>query len=309
MVSGNLFQPALTGNLGMQAALHDSVVSGNDFEGGGVNSCYQIFGSQFSLVPSDTVEITANTFNECNVYGIQLSPDIDNITIHHNTFTDSYEAVNTRDSTAWDLTGKNIHVTENSITGSTHFGVRNGETGTLDASGNWWGTYSATAVAALMSGTVDYTPWHHYPTDLSPSAGFQGDFSLLHVDDNSPQAGATGRIQEGVNLVTGGGAVRVEAGIYDEQVVIDGKDLALFGVGGTSIIRPSSPTTLTTNYTYEAGTFWPGVVMSSVIMVTDSDDVTVKDLKVDGVHLTTCQPAPRDSPASSTATQAARSTT
>ncbi len=60
-------------------------------------------------------------------------------------------------------------------------------------------------------GNIDYTPWLGGGSPTSP--GFQGDFATLWVDDDSPQSGATGRIQEGIDLVTGS-TVNVAAGMY-----------------------------------------------------------------------------------------------
>lgn len=98
-----------------------------------------------------------------------------------------------------------------------------------NASGNWWGDNDALIVgaAAGMSAAVDYTPWLAVGTDISAGAGFQGDFSELYVDDDSPQTGSTGRIQEGIDLVTAS-IVHVLDGTYIEQVLID-KSVELLG--------------------------------------------------------------------------------
>ena len=63
---------------------------------------------------------------------------------------------------------------------------------TADASANWWGVNTASGVAALLYGTVDYTPWLHNAADIGGAAGFQGDYSALDVDDDSPQIGDDG---------------------------------------------------------------------------------------------------------------------
>ncbi len=94
-------------------------------------------------------------------------------------------------------------------------------------------------------------------------------------------------IQHAVNSAGTGDTIHVAAGTYDEQVVIDNKNLTLLGAGDTTIIRPSAPTTLTSLYTYPAGTFWAGTVNSSVILVKNTGAAVVKDLKIDGVNLTT----------------------
>ena len=91
--------------------------------------------------------------------------------------------------------------------------------------------------AASLKGTgladIDYTPWLHVGTDTSAATGFQGDFATVHVDDDSAQVGAIGRIQEGVNLVSGS-TVLVAPGTYDELVTIS-SDVTLLSTGGKAV--------------------------------------------------------------------------
>jgi parallel beta-helix repeat protein len=119
---------------------------------------------------------------------------------------------------------------------------------------------------------------------------------VTRVVDNDGMASATNcnatdvahtTIQDGVDAAVSGDTVRVCPGTYDEQVVIDGLDLTLEGFGSTTIVRPSAPAVLSSLYTYPAGTFWPGTVMASIITVTNGDAVTIRNLKVDGVNVTT----------------------
>ena len=139
VVTTNDFDVESPGEMNMQMALHESTVTGNSFEGNGTTSCLQLFGSQFGLVPSREVLVSDNSFHACNAYGIQLSPDVEAIEITGNTITGSYDGVNTRSADPWDVTGQEIHVVANRITGSTHMGVDNTVSGTLDARDNWWG--------------------------------------------------------------------------------------------------------------------------------------------------------------------------
>jgi fibronectin-binding autotransporter adhesin len=90
------------------------------------------------------------------------------------------------------------------------------------------GSLPRAAVATLTEGahafSIDYTPWLDSGTDSDLiTAGFQGNFNNLHVDDDSPQVGATGRISEGINLLTATGTVQVKAGTYVENVSTAGK--------------------------------------------------------------------------------------
>jgi len=155
----------------------------------------------------------------------------------------------------------------------------------VDASANWWGTQTPVGVAGQVSANVDYTPWLDSSTDKEPATpGFQGDFSTLNVDDDSPQTGATGRIQEGVNLVTGS-TVNVAAGTYDEQVVI-GKSLTLQGAGDSTVVLPSSDAKLTTVLDGHWGGGLKQIAGIIVANVPSGSNVTVKNLKVDGGGVT-----------------------
>ena len=101
----------------------------------------------------------------------------------------------------------------------------------IDASGNWWGTTDAAAVAALISGSnVDYSPWLGTGTDTDTTAtGFQGDFSTLYVDDDSAKSDAgLGFIDEAIGLVTNS-TIYVNPGVYAETVTID-KPVTLEGI-------------------------------------------------------------------------------
>jgi hypothetical protein len=101
-------------------------------------------------------------------------------------------------------------------------------------------------------------------------------------------------IQDGVAAVASGGTVRVAAGIYGEQVVID-KSLTLQGAGISTIIKPSADN-LTQMFT---GLFWYGSPTTKniagiiVANVTGGSDVTIKNLKVDA-SLVTTKPAGAD---------------
>ena len=162
-------------------------------------------------------------------------------------------------------------VYNNSLTGNTKGVVSTAPL--VDASANWWGSNTPAGVAAQVSSNVDYTPWLDASTDTAPATpGFQGAFSTLDVDDDSPQTGTTGRVQEGVNLVTAS-TVNVAPGTYVEQVEIT-KPLDLVGSGkGVTFIQ--SPVTLTKFFTTSANNY-------PVIFVHDTNGVTVKQLTVDG---------------------------
>jgi len=115
-------------------------------------------------------------------------------------------------------------------------------THTLNASGNYLGYTDPVSLAQVISqtlvGRIDYTPWLANDADTAPSTpGFQGDFSALWVGPHNEQTGAVGRIQEGVDLVTTGGTVRVTAGTYRELIAVT-KSCTLAGESGV-VIQPS----------------------------------------------------------------------
>ena len=116
----------------------------------------------------------------------------------------------------------------------------------LDCSANWWGantgptvashpTGTGAALSGAGSGSVDFTPWLNDGADgdSDPATGFQGDFSTLQVDDDSPQSGALVRIQEGVNLVTAS-TVNVLPGTYAGNIVVNG-GVVLQSTGGAAV--------------------------------------------------------------------------
>ena len=138
----------------------------------------------------------------------------------------------------------NSTIFENRLINNDGFGAKNLTAQTLNASGNWWGDITPAGVAAKMSGTVDYTPWLGGGTDTNP--GFDGNFSTLYLDDDSPQTGAVARIQEGINSVSGS-TVNVMPGTYAENVNVN-QVITLNGSGSGSnpafdtIIDPVSGT-------------------------------------------------------------------
>jgi hypothetical protein len=81
-----------------------------------------------------------------------------------NTISNSYDGVDTRIGDGWDVTGLEIHINDNNITGSTRYGVNNTVLGILDAECNWWN--SADGPGPVGSGhgdnvstNVDFSPW------------------------------------------------------------------------------------------------------------------------------------------------------
>ncbi|MBN1453496.1 MAG: right-handed parallel beta-helix repeat-containing protein [Anaerolineales bacterium] len=107
--------------------------------------------------------------------------------------------------------------------------LKNLTSASIDATNNWWGNTDPTTVAASISGTVDFTPLLNSGTDTDLGApGFQPSLSSLTVHTLGTQTGTTGRIQEGIILVSGS-TVYVAAGTYNESVTINVDNLSLIG--------------------------------------------------------------------------------
>jgi hypothetical protein len=93
-------------------------------------------------------------------------------------------------------------------------------------------------------------------------------------------------IQGAIDLANSGDTIEVDAGTYNEQVVIN-KSLTVQGVGDTTIIKPSSAVILTQIFT---GLFWYGgtknVAGIIVANVPDGSNVTIRNLKIDESNIT-----------------------
>lgn len=134
-----------------------------------------------------------------------------------------------------------VVISDNSIVNNTHNTLAYRDLGlghTVDASANWWGSADPTVVAASVvsttPGQVDFTPWLNSGTDTAPTTpGFQPDFSALTVAPAtiSPEFGASGRINEGIQDVAVGGTVTVLNGVYNEGVTFNKQ--AVVAVSGT----------------------------------------------------------------------------
>jgi len=193
--------------------------------------------------------------------------DITDVTVRNNTLTGNDIGIRLN-PTGDHVLAHNIHVYENDLSGNTSYGVKNELTNdtVLDASGNWWGTNDAAGVADEVSANVDYTPWLH-DADQSGDPGFQGDFSHLHVDDDSPQTGTIGRINEAIGLLNTNGTINVLSGDYTPEDVAIDRDLTLIVPSGTatmtSLSSNSSTTTgLSGNFTANSFLFAGGVTLA-----------------------------------------------
>ena len=175
--------------------------------------------------------------------------------------------------------GSDVSLNDNSIVGDV-YAVRNDDGVAVNASGNYFGEIDPALVAALMSANVDYTPWLASDTDTSGDPGFQGDFSTMWVDDDSPQTGTAGRIEEALGMVSGS-TIYLAPGAYEEQVHITLDNLHLIGSGSgdnpavDSIIQ--SPASLTWFYATSANNY-------PIVGIDGATGGSIENLRIDGLQ-------------------------
>jgi len=161
-------------------------------------------------------------------------------------------------------------IQNNNISGNYAVQLENNSGSIVNASGNWWGSTMPVVTASMINGTlppafaypgpasppgspypyditgssatlVDFTPYLNSATDIDlVTPGFQGDLSVLNVTAVNIQTGFTGRIQEGINLVTSGGTVNILTGSYTGDVSTAAKAVTLSPAGsGIGIVTIS----------------------------------------------------------------------
>ncbi|QEL20278.1 FG-GAP-like repeat-containing protein [Limnoglobus roseus] len=135
-------------------------------------------------------------------------------------------------------------------------------TGTLDASGNYWGTSKPVAVTASIIqdagpvSVVDFTPLLDNDESVANQSvvGFQADLSSATVHSLGAQSGTTGRIQEGVNLIAGSltsanRVLNVTAGTYTENVTTAATSVTLAPGSSPGLVTLNGNLTLDSNDT------------------------------------------------------------
>lgn len=154
-------------------------------------------------------------------------------------------------------------VRNNNLVGNTNAVSNSAPANIVNAPLNWYGSNSATVVAAQVGTGVHYSSWLDSGTNVSTDPGFQPDLSILWVDDNSPRFyPALGLIQEGIDWVSGS-TVHVAAGTYNENQIVINKAVSLIGAGSATTIIDGGKYSSLTNY----GTIFISSISSGSVLV------------------------------------------
>ncbi len=132
-------------------------------------------------------------------------------------------------------------------------------------------------VAGPASANFDLTPLLDGGTDTNVETtpgrgtyGFQGSFNVLDVLASNAQTGATGRIQEAVNLVSTGGTVKVPSGTYAENVNVNKAET----LSGTPTINGTLATSAT-GANVSPG-FSPGIINSGDLSLVSGSSISIE---------------------------------
>lgn len=207
-----------------------------------------------------------------NVTGIRITDGGDVTSISNNFIVDNASDGVRITGTAGDVGP----IFNNSLSGNGNRSIRNQSGELVDASGNWWGVSTSAGVNQEAQGDVDFTPWLDSGKDVDgdPANGFQGDFSTLHVDDDSPQAAPSGRIQEGVSWALAAGTLIIHDGLYRESNSTVDRPLRIIGESRSGVVIAPGAEDDHTDIAF-GGVFQQGFIIQS-------SDVTIQTLTIDG---------------------------
>lgn len=141
-------------------------VTGNTFDKNGNPAAG--FWAALEINEAESVTVNNNTITNTQVgsggEGEALQfwhISVASLTMQGNTIANNYQGIYFAGPEPWagDVSGAHIHF--NNIYDNTQFGIKVeiGNTGTVDAENNWWGTKDGVAIATMVSGNVDYDPW------------------------------------------------------------------------------------------------------------------------------------------------------
>jgi hypothetical protein len=156
----------------------DIEITGNTFDGNGRALI------AFNLADSSFTQNVVTNSQYVGSADLRLFEGVNQFTVTNNILTGNgtdLRGMRISDIGTGAPAASNITFEQNSITGYGNASVEIGPgayTGTLDATGNWWGASTAAGVAAKVIGDVDFSPFLLTGTDTSPAPGFQGDASV-----------------------------------------------------------------------------------------------------------------------------------
>jgi len=189
-------------------------------------------GQGISLQNNDGITILRNDISGAAQSGIVLGGTWDNADIRNNTVNGCQNGLTI---TNGDLSVNVISVAGNSFSSNANKAILHQGSGLLDASLNWFGDADPAGFTSSLSGPVDYSPWFNSGSDTQATTpGFQGDYSFLNVDVNSPVAGEVLHLNEVGSLITPGGTVHLWPGTYAESVAV-GFNLTVLATGSPRV--------------------------------------------------------------------------
>ena len=216
--------------------------------------------------------------------GIQLYDDITGTTIHNNFIRNNTGTGILVDSSVSDSSGP-LHVNDNFIAGNATAGIDSKSSGvTVDATLNWWGSSSGPTAAGNTfnvgsqgdkitgPGVTNFIPWLIHDTDTQPAVpGFQPDGVTFAPVEDLTTTGLFSSIQSAIDAANPGDIIHAFSGMFSENVDVS-QSVMVEGDGqGLTTVVPatSDPTT-------------GGSLDGSVIFLVDANDVTIRNLTVDG---------------------------
>ena len=145
--------------------------------------------------------ITNGSSSAVSIHGGDITSDIANtgtFTITNNNFSNNARGIYVAASAI--STGGTVIVHGNTLTGNNVYGVDNESTSTtVDATNNYWGTVSSTAIASMTYGGVNYTPWSN---GLGSETNVEADAPEVIIGSNATSSTSTVNVPEDATSTT-----------------------------------------------------------------------------------------------------------
>ncbi|MCH6200418.1 T9SS type A sorting domain-containing protein [Aquiflexum sp. LQ15W] len=225
-------------------------VTGNIF-GGAYDGIITLGNGEFS-----TINILSNEISDV-VIGVRTQAGSNTNVGSHSNFTISNNKISSSNRSIFLQSGgvgtldpyNAINITENSLLRSSVGAALEIDAiaiitdGKIAASGNWYGSAEYAVVSGRVAGAIDFIPFLTDGTDtdplvlgLQPVANANNGTAPVQVYSDATETtllSGHGTIQAGINAAAAGNVVRVDAGIYTENLTIN-KRITLKGAGSAS---------------------------------------------------------------------------